>query len=188
MWKLGPSVTFTVSTFPSVHSQYVPSRSQSVRSLPFTVSTFPSVHSQYVPPHLKRSLINLVILNRGVWRLSVPISRQIDTATPPSVVLSLRYRNVSDSYTEIALRRNMNGKCPSMAGGNWELYCDGDRAARLVTQMELGVVLWQWQGGTFGDTNGMKKANVAVCSEIRTKHAMQSENHVEFLSFKAGGT
>jgi hypothetical protein len=30
------------------------------------------------------------------------------------------------------------------------------------------------------------KAKVAVCSDIRTKHLMQSEHHVEFLNFKAG--
>jgi hypothetical protein len=28
------------------------------------------------------------------------------------------------------------------------------------------------------------KAKVAVCSEIRTKHSMQSEHHVEFLNIK----
>ena len=33
----------------------------------------------------------------------------------------------------------------------------------------------------------MYKAKVAVCSEIRTKHSTQSENHVEFLNFKSGG-
>ena len=32
------------------------------------------------------------------------------------------------------------------------------------------------------------KAKVAVCSEIRTKHSMQSERHVEFLNVKPGGT
>jgi hypothetical protein len=32
------------------------------------------------------------------------------------------------------------------------------------------------------------KAKVAVCSEIRTKHSLQSEHHVEFLNFKAAGT
>jgi hypothetical protein len=32
------------------------------------------------------------------------------------------------------------------------------------------------------------KANVAVCSEIRTKHSMQSEHHVEFFNVKSGGT
>jgi hypothetical protein len=32
------------------------------------------------------------------------------------------------------------------------------------------------------------KAKVAVCSEIRTKPSTQSERHVEFLNFKAGGT
>jgi hypothetical protein len=32
------------------------------------------------------------------------------------------------------------------------------------------------------------KAKPAVCSEIRTKHLMQSEQHVEFLNFKPGGT
>jgi hypothetical protein len=32
------------------------------------------------------------------------------------------------------------------------------------------------------------KAKVALCSEIRTKHSMQSEHHVEFLSVKPGGT
>jgi hypothetical protein len=31
-------------------------------------------------------------------------------------------------------------------------------------------------------------AEVAVCSEIRTKHLRQSEDHVEFLKFKPGGT
>jgi hypothetical protein len=34
----------------------------------------------------------------------------------------------------------------------------------------------------------MCKAKVAVCSEIRTKHAMQSEHHVEFLNVKPGDT
>ena len=33
----------------------------------------------------------------------------------------------------------------------------------------------------------MYVAKVAVCSEIRTKHSMQSEHHVEFLNVKAGG-
>jgi hypothetical protein len=32
------------------------------------------------------------------------------------------------------------------------------------------------------------KAKVAVCSEIRTKHSVQSKHHVEFLSVKLGGT
>jgi hypothetical protein len=32
------------------------------------------------------------------------------------------------------------------------------------------------------------KAKVAVCSEIRTKHSMQGQHHVEFLYFKPGGT
>ena len=32
------------------------------------------------------------------------------------------------------------------------------------------------------------KAKVAVCSEIRTKHSTQSEQHVEFLNVKLGGT
>jgi hypothetical protein len=31
------------------------------------------------------------------------------------------------------------------------------------------------------------KAKVAVCSEIPTKHLMQSQHHVEFLNFKSGG-
>ena len=30
----------------------------------------------------------------------------------------------------------------------------------------------------------MYKANVAVCSDIRTKHSTQSESHVEFLNVK----
>ena len=34
----------------------------------------------------------------------------------------------------------------------------------------------------------MCKAKVAVCLEIRIKHPTQSENHVEFMSFKPGGT
>jgi hypothetical protein len=34
----------------------------------------------------------------------------------------------------------------------------------------------------------MYKTKVAVCSEIRTKHSMQSEHNVEFLSVKPGGT
>jgi hypothetical protein len=34
----------------------------------------------------------------------------------------------------------------------------------------------------------MYKAKVAVFSEIRTKHSTQSENHVEFLNVKPGGT
>ena len=32
------------------------------------------------------------------------------------------------------------------------------------------------------------KAKVAVCSEIRTKHSMHTENHAEFLNVKPGGT
>ena len=28
------------------------------------------------------------------------------------------------------------------------------------------------------------KTKVTVCSEIRTKHSTQSENHVEFLNFE----
>ena len=32
------------------------------------------------------------------------------------------------------------------------------------------------------------KAKVAVCSDIHTKHSMQSEHHVEFLNVKPGGT
>jgi len=32
------------------------------------------------------------------------------------------------------------------------------------------------------------KANFAVCSEICTKHSTQSENLVEFLNAKPGGT
>ena len=32
------------------------------------------------------------------------------------------------------------------------------------------------------------KAKAAPCSEIRTKHSNQSENHVEFLNVKPGGT
>ena len=31
------------------------------------------------------------------------------------------------------------------------------------------------------------KANVAVYSEIHTKHSTQSEHHVEFLNVKPGG-
>jgi len=34
----------------------------------------------------------------------------------------------------------------------------------------------------------MCEANVAICSEIRTKHSTQSEHHVEFFNFKIGGT
>jgi len=34
----------------------------------------------------------------------------------------------------------------------------------------------------------MYTAKVAVCSEIRTKHSTQSENKVEFLNVKPGGT
>jgi hypothetical protein len=32
------------------------------------------------------------------------------------------------------------------------------------------------------------KGTTAVCSEIRTKHSTQSENHVEYLNIKPGGT
>jgi len=32
------------------------------------------------------------------------------------------------------------------------------------------------------------KAKVTVCSEICTKHSMQSEHHVEFFNVKPGGT
>jgi hypothetical protein len=32
------------------------------------------------------------------------------------------------------------------------------------------------------------KVSYAVCSEIRTKHSMQSEYHVELLNVKPGGT
>ena len=34
----------------------------------------------------------------------------------------------------------------------------------------------------------MYKAQVAVCSDIRTKHSKQSERSVEFLNVKPGGT
>jgi len=34
----------------------------------------------------------------------------------------------------------------------------------------------------------MYKAEVAVCSDIRTKHSTQSEHHVEFLNVKTDGT
>ena len=34
----------------------------------------------------------------------------------------------------------------------------------------------------------MYKANVAVFSDIRTKHSTQSERQVEFLNVKPGGT
>jgi len=34
----------------------------------------------------------------------------------------------------------------------------------------------------------MYKAELPVCSEIPTKHSTQSEQHVEFLNFKPGGT
>jgi hypothetical protein len=34
----------------------------------------------------------------------------------------------------------------------------------------------------------MYKAKAAVSSEIRTKHSTQSEQHVEFLNIKPGGT
>ena len=32
------------------------------------------------------------------------------------------------------------------------------------------------------------KAKVAVCSEIRTKHSMQSEHHLEFLNVEPAST
>ena len=32
------------------------------------------------------------------------------------------------------------------------------------------------------------KAEVAACSEIRTKHSKQSQHHVPFLNVKPGGT
>ena len=34
----------------------------------------------------------------------------------------------------------------------------------------------------------MYKAQVAVCSDTRTKHSTQSEHHVEFLNAKPCGT
>jgi hypothetical protein len=34
----------------------------------------------------------------------------------------------------------------------------------------------------------MYEAKAAVCSEIPTKHSMQSEYHAEFLNVKPGGT
>jgi len=34
----------------------------------------------------------------------------------------------------------------------------------------------------------MYKAKVSLCSEIPTKHPMQSEHHVELLNVKPGGT
>ena len=34
----------------------------------------------------------------------------------------------------------------------------------------------------------MYKAEVAVCSDIRTKHSTQREHLVEFLNVKSGGT
>jgi len=32
------------------------------------------------------------------------------------------------------------------------------------------------------------KAKAAVCSEIRTKHSTQNENHIEFFNIKLVGT
>jgi hypothetical protein len=32
------------------------------------------------------------------------------------------------------------------------------------------------------------KVKVALCSEIRKKHTMQSQNHVEFFNTNPGGT
>ena len=34
----------------------------------------------------------------------------------------------------------------------------------------------------------MYKAEISVCSDIRTKHSTQSEHHVELLNVKPGGT
>jgi hypothetical protein len=34
----------------------------------------------------------------------------------------------------------------------------------------------------------MYKVKAAVCSEIRKKHSMQSDHHVEILNVKPGGT
>ena len=34
----------------------------------------------------------------------------------------------------------------------------------------------------------MYKAKVAVCLDIRTKHSVQSERHVEFFNIKPRGT
>ena len=34
----------------------------------------------------------------------------------------------------------------------------------------------------------MYNANVAACSQFRSKHSTQSEHHVEFLNIKPGGT
>jgi len=34
----------------------------------------------------------------------------------------------------------------------------------------------------------MYKAKVAICSEIRTKHSNQREDHVEYFNIKHGGT
>ena len=34
----------------------------------------------------------------------------------------------------------------------------------------------------------LSKEKVAVCSDIRTKYSMQSENRVEILNVKPGGT
>jgi hypothetical protein len=34
----------------------------------------------------------------------------------------------------------------------------------------------------------VNKAEVAACSEIRTKHSTQCEHHVEFFNVKPGGT
>ena len=34
----------------------------------------------------------------------------------------------------------------------------------------------------------MYKAEVAVCSQINTKHSTQGKHHVEFLNVKPGGT
>jgi len=32
------------------------------------------------------------------------------------------------------------------------------------------------------------KENIALCSEIHTKHSTQGEHHVEILNVKSGGT
>jgi len=106
-------------------------------SLPFTF--------WHVPPQFKLSLINFVILNRRVWRLSLLISRQIDTATPSSVVCRFGYsviimfkNKLHEDYFKAQPERKMYPVLLSQSG-NLELDCNINN----VNQSFITEMVWK---------------------------------------------
>ena len=102
-------------------------------------------HSDFnmFPPQLKLSLINVIIVNRRVWRVSVLISRQIDTATPSSVVcrfgdsVIVMFKNkLLEDYFKAQPERKMYPVLLSQSG-DMELDCNINRVNQFfVIEME----------------------------------------------------